>query len=172
MDKTRRPDAALSMPPPDVETAIAHDNRADLRLWLRLLACATLIETRVRRGLRAEFATTLPRFDVMAQLDREPDGLTMSALSRRLMVSNGNVTGIVNRLVAEGLVARRAEQGDRRSHRVRLTAAGKDAFDAMTPVHERWISDALAQLDEPDKAHLVDLLGRLKTTLITDEARP
>jgi DNA-binding MarR family transcriptional regulator len=144
----------------------------DLRVWLRLLACTTLIESRVRRGLRAEFATTLPRFDVMAQLDRATDGLTMGELSRQLMVSNGNVTGIIDRLVTEGLVARRAEARDRRTQRVRLTPAGKSAFDAMTPVHEHWISDALAPLAESDKTRLIDLLDTLKSTLTSDEARP
>ena len=144
----------------------------DLRVWLRLLACSTLIENRVRRGLRTEFATTLPRFDVMAQLDRAPDGLTRGALSRRLMVSNGNVTGIVDRLVVEDLVARRAEASDRRSQRVRLTVAGKRAFDAMTPVHEAWIEDALASLNPTDKTHLLDVLGTLRSTLTSDEARP
>ena len=123
----------------------------DLRVWLRLLACSTLIENRVRRGLRTEFATTL---------------------SRRLMVSNGNVTGIVDRLVVEDLVARRAEASDRRSQRVRLTVAGKRAFDAMTPVHEAWIEDALASLNPTDKTHLLDVLGTLRSTLTSDEARP
>ena len=122
--------------------------------------------------MRTEFATTLPRFDVMAQLDRAPDGLTMGALSCRLMVSNGNVTGIVDRLVVEDLVARRAEASDRRSQRVRLTVAGKRAFDAMTPVHEAWIEDALASLNPTDKTHLLDVLGTLRSTLTSDEARP
>lgn len=152
-------------------TASAGDNHTDLRVWLRLLACTTLIENRVRRGLRSEFATTLPRFDVMAQLDRSPEGLTMGALSRRLMVSNGNVTGIVDRLVGEGLVARRAEESDRRSHRVRLTPAGKCAFDTMTPVHEHWIEDALASLDATDKSRLLNVLGALRSTLTSDEVR-
>ena len=115
----------------DFETAVTGDDRLELRVWLRLLTCCNLIERGVRRNLRDTFDTTLPRFDLLAQLDRAPEGLTMGALSRRLMVSNGNVTGLINRLVEEGLVARRAAKGDRRTQLVKLTAAGGQAFDGM-----------------------------------------
>ncbi len=146
----------------DYETALAQGERLEIRLWLRLLTCTNLIEGRVRRGLRQDFDTTLPRFDLMAQLDRAPDGLSLSQLSRRLMVSNGNVTGLVERLVAEGLVESRPDPGDRRTQLVRLTAAGHTAFQAMTPVHERWIAELMAGLSRAEMAQLHELLAKLK----------
>lgn len=155
----------------DTDTIGGESGQQDLRVWLRLLACTSLIEARVRKGLRESFDTTLPRFDLMAQLDRAADGLTMGELSRRLMVSNGNVTGLIDRLVAETLVERRTDETDRRAQLVRLTASGKRAFDAMTPVHQAWIADALTPLDAADKACLLGLLAKLKTALTTDEAR-
>ena len=152
-------------PPPtasDRESALARGDRLEVRLWLRLLTCSSLIERRVRRHLAREFAITLPRFDLLAQLDRAPEGLTMGALSRRLMVSNGNVTGLVGRLAREGLVAREAPARDRRLARVRLTQAGKRAFDAITPAHARWIDEAMRGLRRGEMAQLHALLGRLK----------
>ncbi len=146
----------------DRESSVARGDKLELRVWLRLLTCANLIETRVRAGLREAFGVTLPRFDVLAQLDRAPDGLTMGELSDRLMVSNGNVTGLVDRLVEEGLVARAPSAQDRRQSRVKLTSAGKRAFDAMTPQHERWIDDLFAGLSRQDMAQLLDLLAKLK----------
>jgi DNA-binding MarR family transcriptional regulator len=146
----------------DRESALASDDKLELRLWLRLLTCSNLIEGEVRARLRETFATTLPRFDLMAQLDRAPDGLTMGELSSRLMVSNGNVTGLTDALVREGLVSRLPEPEDRRSLRIRLTQAGKRAFDTMTPVHEQWIDQMMAGLTRAEMAHLLELLGRLK----------
>ena len=102
-----------------------------LRLWLRMLTCTQLIEKQVRAQLRTQFDTTLPRFDLMAQLERAPGGMKMKDLSRRMMVTSGNVTGITDQLVAEGLVERTEVEGDRRAFRVRLTARGHDAFAAM-----------------------------------------
>lgn len=154
----------------DFETAVTGDDRLELRVWLRLLTCCTLIERDVRRNLRDAFATTLPRFDLLAQLDRAPDGLTMGALSRRLMVSNGNVTGLINRLVDEGLVARRAAAGDRRTQMVQLTAAGQRAFDAMAAAHADWINAGLQGLDRGEMAQLMDLLARLKGSLVAGDA--
>jgi len=156
----------------DADDTSGASGQQDLRIWLRLLTCTNLIETRVRKGLRESFDTTLPRFDLMAQLERAAGGLTMGELSRRLMVSNGNVTGLIDRLVAEGMVERRTDETDRRAQLVRLTAAGKRAFDAMTPVHQAWIADALTSLGAADKTHLLDLLAKLKTALTTDEAHP
>ncbi|HEX9464254.1 MAG TPA: MarR family transcriptional regulator [Alphaproteobacteria bacterium] len=146
----------------DRESAVARGDKLELRVWLRLLTCSNLIETRVRAGLREEFSVTLPRFDVLAQLDRAADGLSMGELSDRLMVSNGNVTGLIDRLVEEGLVARVPSPQDRRQSRVRLTPAGKRAFDAMTPRHERWIDDLLAGLSRQDMGQLLELLAKLK----------
>jgi DNA-binding MarR family transcriptional regulator len=151
--------------PTDRESALDRDDKLELRVWLRLLTCANLIEGRVRAGLRETFSITLPRFDLLAQLDRASDGLTMGELSDRLMVSNGNITGLVDRLVAEGLIARAPSPDDRRRSRVKLTQAGKRAFDAMTPVHERWIDELLAGLTRAEMAELLALLAKLKRSV-------
>jgi DNA-binding MarR family transcriptional regulator len=151
--------------PVDRESSVAGDDKLELRLWLRLLTCSHLIESEVRQRLRERFATTLPRFDLLAQLDRAPQGLTMGELSSRLMVSNGNVTGLTEALVRDGLVSRVPEPEDRRSLRIRLTSAGKRAFDAMTPVHEQWIDTMMQGLSRAEMAHLIELLGRLKQSL-------
>lgn len=143
--------------------ARAHSEHPDaLRLWLRLLTCTQLIEKQVRSGLREQFDTTLPRFDLMAQLERSPDGLKMNELSRRMMVTGGNVTGITDQLVAEGLVERVDVAGDRRAYRVRLTAKGRKLFHEMAQQHETWIVDAFAGLSERDVAALHRLLGKVK----------
>ena len=149
----------------DFETALTNDDRLELRVWLRLLTCATMIDGHVRSRLRRDFGTTLPRFDLMAQLDRAPDGLTMGELSRRLMVSNGNVTGLIDRLVGEGMVLRRRSPDDRRSQIVRLSDAGKRAFDRMTPAHQAWIEELLAGLGRREMADLHEGLGAMKTSL-------
>ncbi len=154
----------------DRESALLRDDKLELRVWLRLLTCANLIEGRVRVGLRETFSITLPRFDLLAQLDRAADGLTMGELSDRLMVSNGNITGLVDRLVTEGLIARAPSPSDRRRSRVRLTPAGKRAFDAMTPVHERWIDDVLAGLSRTEMAELLALLAKLKRSVQAAES--
>ncbi|HTP84936.1 MAG TPA: MarR family transcriptional regulator [Alphaproteobacteria bacterium] len=151
--------------PNDRESAVARGDKLELRVWLRLLTCANLIEQRVRAGLREEFDVTLPRFDVLAQLDRAPEGLSMGELSDRLMVSNGNVTGLVDRLVDEGLVLRVPSPQDRRQSRVTLAPAGKRSFDAMTPQHERWIDDLFAGLSRPEMAQLLELLAKLKRSV-------
>jgi DNA-binding MarR family transcriptional regulator len=149
----------------DRESALASDTKLELKVWLRLLTCTTLIERDVRQNLRERFDTTIARFDLLSQLDRAPEGLTMGELSSRLMVTNGNVTGLTDALVREGLVSRAPEPGDRRSLRIRLTAAGKQFFDAMTPVHEGWIDRLMAGLTRAEMAHLLKLLGRLKQSL-------
>src|SRR5712691_8276121 len=110
-----------------------------LRVWLRLLSCSTLIENQVSSRLRGDFDTTLPRFDLMAQLARFPDGITMGELSQRLMVSGGNVTTITDYLEGDGLVERIAVPGDRRARIVRLTPKGRVEFDQMAEVHATWI---------------------------------
>ena len=149
----------------DRESVVARDDKLELRVWLRLLTCANLIERQVRAGLRETFDITLPRFDLLAQLDRAPAGLTMSEISDRLMVSNGNITGLVDRLVAESLITRAPSRQDRRRARVKLTPAGKRAFDAMTPAHEAWIDAMFAGLARQEMAQLLDLLGRLKRSV-------
>jgi len=155
-------DATLPLTTSDRESALGQADRLELRLWLRLLTCANLIEREIRARLARDFATTLPRFDALAQLERAPGGLTMGELSGRLMVSNGNVTGLVARLVREGLVAREPNPEDRRRSRVRLTLAGRRAFEAMTPAHARWIDAAMRGLTRGEKTRLLALLARLK----------
>jgi DNA-binding MarR family transcriptional regulator len=133
-----------------------------LRVWLRLLSCTTLIENLISSRLRGEFDTTLPRFDVMAQLARFPDGLLMSDLSQRLMVSNGNITGITDNLERDGFVERILLPEDRRARKVRLTDKGRVAFDQMAVTHEGWIHDWLSSLSVEEQQVLYTLLGKLK----------
>lgn len=133
-----------------------------LRAWLRLLSCANQVEGVVRRNLRSEFGTTLPRFDVLAQLERVPRGLGMGELSRRLMVSNGNVTGVVARLERDGWVRRAPSPEDRRRQTARLTSAGLRAFRAMAARHERWIAEQFSGLSPAELRQLLELTGRLR----------
>ena len=146
----------------DMEARAHSEHPEALRLWLRLLTCTQIVEKQVRSNLREGFDTTLPRFDLMAQLERAPEGLKMNELSRRMMVTGGNVTGITDQLVAEGLVARVDVQGDRRAYRVRLTPRGRKLFHEMAHQHENWIVDAFAGLSERDLASLHKLLGKVK----------
>lgn len=147
----------------DLEARAHSAHPEALRLWLRLLTCTQLVEKQVRSALREQFDTTLPRFDLMAQLERAPEGLRMNELSRRMMVTGGNVTGITDQLVTEGLVERIDVAGDRRAWRVRLTAKGRTAFDDMARAHEGWIVEAFAALDEKEITSLHRLLGKVKT---------
>ncbi len=149
----------------DFETGMTVDDRMEIRVWLRLLACTNRIDQGVRRGLREAFEITLPRFDLLAQLDRAPDGLTMGELSRRLMVTNGNVTGLIDRLVGEELVERQPSLSDRRAQMVRLTPAGKSAFDGMTPAHRNLVADYFDGLKRSELRELFTLLGKLKENL-------
>lgn len=146
----------------DMEARAHSEHPEALRLWLRLLTCTQIVEKQVRSQLRERFDTTLPRFDLMAQLERAPEGLKMSELSRRMMVTGGNVTGITDQLVAEGLVDRVDVEGDRRAYRVRLTAKGRKLFHDMAHQHERWIIEAFAALSDKEVATLHKLLGKVK----------
>ncbi len=146
----------------DLEARAHEDHHDALRLWLRMLTCTQLIEQRVRSRLRERFETTLPRFDLMAQLERSPEGLKMNELSRRMMVTGGNVTGITDQLEAEGLVERSAVANDRRALCIRLTEAGRETFADMAAVHEDWIVDALGGLSEREITTLHKLLGKVK----------
>lgn len=129
-----------------------------LRAWLRLLRTTREIETRLRERLRVEFDTTLPRFDVLAAVHREPSGLRMSDLSAALKVSNGNVTGIVERLVSDGHLVRVTVEGDRRAMMVRLTRKGSDHFAQLATFHEGWVDELLGDLDGDQAAGLILLL--------------
>lgn len=147
---------------PDLESRSHADDHQDLRLWLRLLSCCNLIENEIRSRLRAEFHTTLPRFDMMAQLERVPDGMKMSELSRYMMVTNGNITGITDQLEKDGLVERIKVASDRRSSLIRLTTEGRQAFATMSKTHEKWIRELFSGIPDTQHSALFDLLGRLK----------
>ncbi len=151
--------------PLDAETKAAErpgDHQDELRLWLRLFSCTTMIEREIRRRLRERFRTTLPRFDLMAQLDKVPDGMSLGELSQRLMVSNGNITGLVDRLVGRGLIDCRPAPNDRRTQIVRLTAEGRHRFRAMAAAHEGWIAEIFAGLAPAERDGLMRLAGRAK----------
>jgi DNA-binding MarR family transcriptional regulator len=146
----------------DMEARAHSEHPEALRLWLRMLTCTQLVEKQLRSLLRERFDTTLPRFDLMAQLERAPDGLKMNELSRRMMVTGGNVTGITDQLVAEGLVERIDVEGDRRAYRVRLTPKGRKQFNDMAEEHENRIVQSFAGLSEKEISTLHRLLGKVK----------
>jgi len=163
-------DGVAKIPPPEGDDAIDFETagaeaKPELRLWLRLLTCTTMIEAEIRQRLRAEFGVTLPRFDLLAQLDKAPGGMTMSALSQQLMVTNGNVTGLVERLVAEDLVTRTPDPQDRRSQIVALTKTGRRSFKAMAAAHERWVSELFDGLEAPETGQLMHLLTVTKRSV-------
>ena len=146
----------------DREFIARRDDHSALRIWLRLLTCTQLIERRVRSGLREEFATTLPRFDLMAQLERHRAGLKMNELSRLLMVTGGNITAIVDQLEKEGQVERLDDSADRRAFRIRLTRSGEKSFTEMARAHEQWVVELLAGLSRKEHDELLKLLAKLK----------
>jgi DNA-binding MarR family transcriptional regulator len=130
------------------------DSKARLRLWVRLLRASRLIESAARERLKSQFNATLPRFDVMAALYRQPDGMLMSEISRFLMVSNGNVTGIVDRLVSDGFVVRAQRNGDRRTSFISLTRKGRAVFGEMAAAHEKWVDELLGSVSARDADRL------------------
>ncbi|SFJ14582.1 MarR family winged helix-turn-helix transcriptional regulator [Aerobium aerolatum] len=140
---------------------VAHKDR--LRLWIRLLRAARVVEGELRERLKTQFEMTLPRFDVMSALYRERDGMLMSDLSRFLLVSNGNVTGIVDRLVSDGFVVRSNREGDRRTSIVRLTEAGEIRFAEMASAHENWIEELLKDISEEDARRLSSMLKAFRS---------
>lgn len=163
---------------PDAETddlREKHDGdlvaRLDIKVWLRLLSCSTIIEKRIRRRFADQFDTTLPRFDVLATLNRSPQGVSMSELSKALLVSNGNVTAIVRQLEKDGLVDSRPADKDRRSSIVMLTDVGRRHFGEMAGAHHRWIKGMFAGLDAETLEGLYGLLGEVKKS-IGAEKRP
>lgn len=147
---------------PDLETRAAPEDHHALRLWLRMLTCCNLIETEIRTRLRTEFDTTLPRFDLMAQLQRAPKGMKMGELSRHMMVTNGNITGITDQLEKEGLVVRTKVESDRRSSVLKLTPQGKKTFARMARAHESWVKGMFGELPESSRNALFQALGELK----------
>jgi DNA-binding MarR family transcriptional regulator len=143
-------------------SAVTSVNPLALRTWLRLLTCHNQIEANLRNRLRLGFDTTLPRFDLMAQLERHPEGLKMRELSRLLMVTGGNVTGLADRLADEGLIERRDDPRDRRAYTVTLTDKGREQFRVMAREHEQWVTTLFAALSSHELNQLWDLLGKLK----------
>ena len=157
---------------PDREAAVSDGARLPLRIWLRLLTCMNMTEGMIRARLHAQFATTLPRFDVLAALDAADAELPMGALSARLMVTSGNVTGLINAMEKDGLVVRRPHPADRRSTLIGMTDAGRALFARMAPAHAQWIEQAMAGLDRREVAQLWELLGQLKASVRDSAATP
>jgi DNA-binding MarR family transcriptional regulator len=143
-----------------------------VRLWLRLLKVVRGIEGELRENLRREHNTTLPRFDVMSALSRHPEGLKMSQLSGVLRVSNGNVTGIADRLGEEGLVERIAVPGDRRATILRLTKSGEAVFAGQAQAHEDWIDDMLAGVSPADARAMAARLQAFAAASEKEEKEP
>ncbi len=156
----------------DAETkAAGAGQKAELRLWLRLLTCTTLIEAEVRRRLRRRFNETLQRFDQMAQLERADAGMTLGEVSKRMMVSAGNVTSLVDRLVKAGLVERRQAPNDRRAQLIRLSQRGRRHFGRMASAHEDWVAELLAGLGDRDIAATMERLAKVKGSVSAAIAR-
>jgi DNA-binding MarR family transcriptional regulator len=151
--------------PIDLETRLTKDHHLSLKLWLRMLSTTVMIENEIRNRLRSEFDTTLPRFDLMAQLERHPDGLRMGELSKRMMVTGGNITGITDQLEQEGLVMRVTDKQDRRAYSVKLTTAGRKAFKTMASVHEAWVAELFSGVDAEQKSQMISLLSSVKSDL-------
>jgi DNA-binding MarR family transcriptional regulator len=151
---------------PDLESRAAPDDHQALRLWLRMLTCANLVESEIRSRLRNEFDTTLPRFDLMAQLQRAPKGMKMGELSRHMMVTNGNITGITDQLEKEGLVVRAKVESDRRSSLIKLTPLGRKSFARMARAHESWVKSMFGDLPEATRNALFQALGELKLQVV------
>ncbi|MES2298847.1 MAG: MarR family transcriptional regulator [Pseudomonadota bacterium] len=156
----------------DLASRLTQDHHQSLKLWLRMLSCTVRIENEIRSRLRTTFDITLPRFDLMAQLERHPEGMRMGELSRRMMVTGGNITGITDQLEQEKLVQRVPDPKDRRAYSVMLTPAGHSAFVEMAAVHEGWIAELLKDMSADDKAHLIDLLSQMKKHLNGADDKP
>ncbi|WP_431476941.1 MarR family winged helix-turn-helix transcriptional regulator [Massilia eburnea] len=155
----------------DLESRLTNDHHQSLKLWLRMLSCTNKIETEIRSRLRTEFGITLPRFDLMAQLERHPEGLRMGELSKRMMVTGGNITGITDQLEQEHLVARVPDPKDGRAFSVKLTAAGRKVFTQMAEVHESWVAELLQEISQEDKGQLIELLSQMKGHLYAREQK-
>lgn len=150
---------------PDLTARLTGEHHQALKLWLRMLACTVRVEDTIRSRLRTTFGITLPRFDLMAQLERHPEGLRMGELSRRMMVTGGNVTGIADQLEREQLVVRVPDPQDGRAYMVKLTPAGRTAFAQMATVHEAWVADLFRDIPAADKTTMIALLDAMKQRL-------
>ena len=153
----------------DYESGVQTQDGMELRVWLRLLTCTNLLDTEVRTRLKQTADTTLPRFDILAQLERHVGPMSMGELSKRLMVSNGNVTGLIDRLAGEGLVDRKPSPNDRRVQMVSLTQKGAQSFSDIAENHRTWVGDMMADLSPDEMNGLYDLLARLKASILAAE---
>jgi DNA-binding MarR family transcriptional regulator len=156
-----RPDPDRS----DYESGVQLEDGMELRVWLRLLTCTNLLDNEVRTRLKSTADTTLPRFDILAQLERHDGPMSMGELSKRLMVSNGNVTGLVDRLAGEGMVTRMPSANDRRVQMVSLTPEGSKSFTKIAEDHRLWVGDMMANLSAEEMNALYGLLARLKESI-------
>lgn len=170
-DLPAMPELDAEAPVLDLASRLTDDHHQSLKLWLRMLSCTMRIENEIRSRLRTTFGITLPRFDLMAQLERYPDGLRMGELSKRMMVTGGNITGITDQLEQEKLVLRVPDPKDGRAYSVKLTAAGRRTFATMAAVHEQWIAELLQDMPGADKARLIELLSQMKRHLNTPDAK-
>lgn len=150
---------------PDLESTVRANQDLEVRLWLRMLICVSLMEQEIRARLRTTFGITIARFEVLAQLYRVETGLAMKELSACLMVSKGNVTGLIDRMQDAGLIERRRDPTDGRAQIVSLTAKGRKLFDTMRPLHNQWFRDMMRGLARRDMKLLHDLLQALKVNL-------
>ncbi len=153
-----------------MEARAVSGDHLTLKVWLRLLACSTQIETEIRQRLRARFGITLARFDYLAQLHRHPDGLRMKVLSRYLMVTGGNITGLTDELQKDGFVTRGDDPDDRRSFLVSLTPAGRRAFEAIAAEHEGWLIELFGGIGVDAQKALLDQLGQLRVRLAHNQS--
>ncbi|HEY1393324.1 MAG TPA: MarR family transcriptional regulator [Methylibium sp.] len=162
MKRKTAPPAALDEASIGLEARVSSDDHMALKLWLRLLSCSTQVETEIRKRLRSRFGMTLARFDYLAQLSREPQGLRMNALSRYLMVTGGSITGLTDELEKEGLVQRIPAPDDRRSFFLKLTDEGRRTFERIAAEHEVWVIELFSGLGLNERKTLYELLGRLR----------
>jgi len=157
-------DAAMSVDLEIIVDDMAESQKRELRLWLRLLSTTKLVSQEIRRRLRRDFGATLPQFDLLAQLYRENEGLRLGELSKRTMVTNGNVTGLVDRLEKEGLVRRQTPGQDRRVTVACLTEPGRQTFAKMAKAHEGWLREIMADLDQKTIGTLLSDVGLLRSS--------
>jgi len=158
----------------DAESMLAgeeRDQKSDLRLWLRMLSATNLISAEIRRKLRQSFDVTLPQFDLLAQLEREPNGLRLGELSQRMMVTNGNVTGLVDKLVEHGFVNRESSPEDRRATTVRMTKAGASLFALMSKAHEGWMANLFSEVPHDVRKDLMQKLDVVKASVRRNSGR-
>lgn len=155
----------------DYESGVDSGDGMELRVWLRMLTCTNLLDHGVRQKLKETADTTLPRFDILAQLERHGEPMSMGDLSRRLMVSNGNVTGLVDRLTREGMVERSPSPADRRIQMVSLTDTGAAFFADIAGDHRKWVGQMMGGLSAEEMSQLYDLLARLKESILNTEEK-